>query len=47
MAGPVLFIPMIFALTGRWGPRRAREDEAEHERMVERELEKLRVARNG
>lgn len=46
-AGQVLFIPMIFALAGRWSPRRAREDEAEHERMVERELEKLRLARNG
>ncbi len=41
-AGQIVFIPFIFVLSGRWSPRRAREDEAEHERMVEQELAKLK-----
>jgi MFS family permease len=41
-AGQLLFLPFIFVLTGRWSPGRAREDEAAHERMVERELAALR-----
>jgi MFS family permease len=36
--GQILFIPFVFLLTGRWSPRKAREDEQEHERLVEREL---------
>jgi hypothetical protein len=36
-----LFIPFTLLLTGRWSPRRAREDEREHEAMVERELARL------
>ncbi len=39
-----LLIPAAFMLTGRWSPRKAQEDELEHERMVERELERLRNA---
>ncbi len=38
----LVFIPFVFLMTGRWSPRKAREDEVEHEAMVERELAKLR-----
>jgi ACS family D-galactonate transporter-like MFS transporter len=37
----VAFIPFVFLLTGRWSPRKARADEREHQRMVERELARL------
>ncbi len=43
-AAQFLLIPAAFMLTGRWSPRKARADELEHERMVERELERLRSA---
>jgi MFS transporter, ACS family, D-galactonate transporter len=39
-----LMIPAAFLLTGRWRPSKARDDELEHERKVERELERLRNA---
>jgi ACS family D-galactonate transporter-like MFS transporter len=41
VGGEVVFIPMIFLLTGAWSPGRARREEEEHEAMVERELAKL------
>jgi ACS family D-galactonate transporter-like MFS transporter len=41
--GQLLFIPMVFLMAGRWSPRRAREDYAAHEAMVQREMEKLRT----
>jgi MFS family permease len=44
-AGQLLFIPFVFLMTGRWSPRRAREDEAAHELLVERELARLQTAR--
>ncbi|HET6507624.1 MAG TPA: MFS transporter [Baekduia sp.] len=44
-AGQVCLIPATFLLTGRWSPRKAREDEAEHEAMVQRELAALQTAR--
>jgi hypothetical protein len=37
----IVFLPFVFLLTGRWSPKKAREDEAEHEAMVERELAEL------
>ena len=40
-AAQALFIPFIFVMTGRWSPRRARQDEQEHEQLVARELEAL------
>lgn len=43
-AGQVLFIPFIFVLTGHWSPRKAREEEEAHERLVEQELAKLQTA---
>lgn len=46
-AGQLLFIPLIFLLTGRWRPRDARRDAEEHEAMVERELSRLRAERGA
>lgn len=43
-AGQLCLIPAAFLLTGRWSPRKAREDEAEHEAMVQRELAALKTA---
>jgi MFS transporter, ACS family, D-galactonate transporter len=43
-AGQIVFLPFVFLLTGRWDPRRAREDEIAHEQMVERELAALAAA---
>ena len=40
-AAQALFIPFIFVMSGRWSPRKAREDEAEHERQVQAELAQL------
>src|SRR3954452_21739082 len=40
-AGQLLFIPLALLLRGRWSPRKAREDEMEHERMVQAELARL------
>ena len=39
-----VFIPAIFVMRGRWSPRRAREDEREHEELVQDELARLREA---
>jgi hypothetical protein len=39
--GQVVFIPFVFLMSGRWSPRKAREDEREHERFVESEMAKL------
>ena len=41
VGGQVVFIPLILLMAGRWSPRRAREDTAEHERLVQDEMEKL------
>ena len=43
----LLFLPSIFLLTGRWSPRRAREDAAAHEAAVQRELEALAAGATG
>lgn len=40
-AGQVLFVPFIFLMSGRWSPRRAREDERAHEARVAQELAAL------
>ena len=42
VGGQVVFIPLIFLLTGYWSPKRARQAEEEHEQMVQRELARLR-----
>jgi MFS family permease len=41
VGGEVVFIPLIFLMTGRWRPRRARRDAEDHERKVRAELEAL------
>ena len=43
--GQLLFVPFVFLLTGRWSPRKARAESREHERLVERELQRLRTSR--
>ena len=42
VGGEIVFIPLIFLLTGAWSPKRARREEEEHEQMVAAELAKLR-----
>jgi hypothetical protein len=41
VAGQLLFLPFVFVLTGRWSPRRAKQDEIEHEQRVQQELAAL------
>ena len=41
LAAQALFIPFIFVMAGRWSPRKARQDEHEHEQLVARELAAL------
>jgi MFS family permease len=41
VAGQIVFLPLILLMAGRWSPRRAREDAAEHERKVQQELAAL------
>ncbi len=40
-AGQIVFLPFVFLLTGRWSPKKAREDELAHERLVSEELDRL------
>ena len=46
-AGQLPFIPLVLLLTGHWSPRKARGDDLDHERMVERELERLHRGPDG
>ena len=41
IAGQALFLPFVFVMTGRWSPKKAREDELAHEEKVQRELAAL------
>jgi len=41
VGGMVLFLPFILIMTGRWSPRKAREDAAEHAKVVAAELAAL------
>ena len=41
VAGELAFIPLVLVMTGRWSPRRAKQDEIEHNLMVEEELQRL------
>ncbi|WP_433189290.1 MFS transporter [Actinoallomurus sp. CA-150999] len=45
--GQFLFIPAIFLMTGRWSPRKARQDAEAHERMVTAELDALASESNA
>ena len=38
VGGEVVFIPLIWMLTGLWDPRRARREAAEHEAWVQEQL---------
>ena len=42
VGGEIVFIPLIFLLTGAWSPKKAKREEEEHEAMVNAELAKLR-----
>ncbi|HVA07523.1 MAG TPA: MFS transporter [Acidimicrobiales bacterium] len=42
LGGQVLFGLLVFTMKGRWSPRTAKREFAEHERFVEEELAKLR-----
>jgi MFS family permease len=44
VGGEVVFLPFILLMTGRWRPRKAREDAEEHERKVQEELAALQEA---
>jgi ACS family D-galactonate transporter-like MFS transporter len=45
IAGQVLFLPFVFVMTGRWSPKKAKQDEEEHERRVQGELAALEAGR--
>ncbi len=45
--GQLVFIPLVFLLTGHWSPRKAREDELSTRKMVQRELERLHAGPGG
>jgi len=43
VGGEVLFLPFIFLMTGRWSPRKAKQDADEHEAKVQEELAALKA----
>jgi MFS family permease len=43
VGGEAVFIPFIWLMSGRWRPRKAREDAAEHEARLQAELEGLKA----
>jgi ACS family D-galactonate transporter-like MFS transporter len=45
LLGQLLFLPCVLILTGRWSPKKARQDELEHERLVDAELALLEPTR--
>ncbi|MGH3389787.1 MAG: MFS transporter, partial [Actinomadura sp.] len=47
VAGQIVFLPFIFVMTGRWSPRRAREDAEAHQRAIDRELAALNAQTDG
>ncbi len=44
IGGQILFVPLIFALSGPWNPRRARREAQQHERWVTEQLAALQDA---
>lgn len=44
IGGMVVFIPLVFVMSGRWSPRRAKQDLEEHEQRVAAELAELSEA---
>ncbi len=47
IGGQLVFIPLIWLMAGRWSPKKAKQDEEEHERVVEREMAELARAGAG
>jgi hypothetical protein len=45
IAGQIVFVPFVFVMAGRWSPRRAKQDELEHEQRVQEELAALEAQR--
>ena len=45
VGGQVLFLPFVFLMSGRWSPKRAREDAELHREAVDRELAALAAER--
>ncbi|MDF9811105.1 MFS transporter [Streptomyces sp. SPB162] len=45
VGGQVLFLPFIFVMSGRWSPKKAKEDAEEHRLAVDRELAALTAGR--
>jgi MFS family permease len=43
VAACVFFVGSVFLMRGRWSPKKAREDEEAHEKMVQEELARLNV----
>jgi MFS family permease len=44
VGGMVAFLPFILVMAGRWSPRRARQDTADHDRLIQEELASLEQA---
>ena len=44
VGGMVVFLPFILVMTGRWSPRKAKQDADEHEAKVQAELAALQKA---
>jgi hypothetical protein len=42
--GQLVFLPFIFVMSGRWSPRKAREDALAHQQAVEKEMAALGIA---
>jgi hypothetical protein len=42
--GQLAFLPVVFLLSGRWSPKKAKEDEQAHELLVQAELARLEPA---
>jgi MFS family permease len=47
VGGEVVFLPWIFVMVGRWRPRQAAADLAEHQARVDEELEQLSSSTGG
>jgi hypothetical protein len=43
VAACLFFVGSVFLMRGRWSPKKAREDEEAHEKMVQEELARLSV----
>ncbi|MFD3430775.1 MFS transporter [Nocardia fluminea] len=43
LMGQLVFIPLVFVMSGRWSPARARADAARHQDYIDEELFKLRI----